>query len=1235
MTPTKQRAFKILSWNIRSLTVRGTILQKYVADNNIDIVCLQEPFPTVTRNKKPPNFSGYNHYVSDLSNGLVMYVHNSIPHKLIDTSRDTDNQFQVVQINVNNSSFYVCNTYIRKDKMNCNKLPQPGNKGFFYVGDLNARHPNFGDNVSVPSTNGNKLLKFVHSQSLTVYPIPEPTHVMGGHLDYSIGVNVAHNNVKPPHIVKELMSDHFAILTEYTITVVDTVPHQRKKLIIPTKHHGPFLHHLTSWYENYTPLDVSTFYNDLVNFTQEFYDVHIKKNNRKKPTPPKRPEWTQDGRLETQRLNVIGLADIYRRDRTAEALKEFLDANREYKDLANQLRSQNWGEFLKDINAQTSSGEMWQKINRITRGKSSTPIHHCPADIAAELLQTWSSQSKVSSLPVEIQTHLQNTDINRRFNIEIACSEIGATDRLPITSEELRIALVKGKATSPGDDGITYSVLRLIAQVPGNPLLRLYNMSLSSGVLPQAWTESTIIPIPKPTSNEFRPISLTSCFCKVLERIILTRLMFHISDKLSPNLYGFTQGKSTQHCFAEYFSHTTNHSCTAFIDLKSAFDVAHRDIILEQLAGFGVNGRLLEWIRNYLSQRRSKVLFRGALSATEPFELGTPQGGVLSPTLFNVLMHKLLQGLNLLPDETVISYADDICIKTNSPRRLQEVLDQFASSSRQCGLIISINKTKVHIQNQVEKKNCNPLHIGNNEIAQCNHYRYLGIDIAFTQRPKDYLQNFIDQLDKRLNPLKTLVSNKIGVNISIAREVYILFVRSLIDYHALHLANLTVAQIDKLDRVQNKAMRIILGCAPCTRIVNMRTELNLTSIHDRIKSLTATMAVKCLRQPNTAPKFSHDLHTVLASPHELSKQLIAQKHISCENWFKQIYTTLKDFQYYSSFQPYLPIEKLEPWKRTKANTSSVNILKRDQLCPLQLQGETLATIAEVMSSMPRDTRVAYTDGSLQNDGRAGCGFEIFHDQQSVYSRSSRLNNWVSITQCELVGIQAALEYLVRNYCHGLIISDSKAALYSINSLKPECSITVSIIQSFLSKAEERHLVIHFLWIPSHIGLSRHDRVDRLAKEACHHPEPYFRLGLTSKAVQSALRKDSIDELNARRDAERPGSYSIKYYDRYYKIKHKYGKHKTLTRHCDVVAARIRMGYRHIWQVDKREVNNDFSNCKVCDAPKQHNLVHYIAECPLLSDFRPRGYRFYELTNYFTQTDILEDILLLYPGFASP
>jgi len=117
----------------------------------------------------------------------------------------------------------------------------------------------------------------------------------------------------------------------------------------------------------------------------------------------------------------------------------------------------------------------------------------------------------------------------------------------------------------------------------------------------------------------------------------------------------------------ELYTRLSPTSVVAFLDLKSAFDVANKEIILDQLVDFGVKGNLLRWVRGYLCNRTSHVLFKGVCSSYERFELGTPQGGVLSPFLFNILMHRLLSLLPTIPGTTVTCYADDICIHSTSP----------------------------------------------------------------------------------------------------------------------------------------------------------------------------------------------------------------------------------------------------------------------------------------------------------------------------------------------------------------------------------------------------------------------------------------------------------------------------------------------------------------------------------------------------------------------------------------
>ncbi|KAG7164024.1 putative RNA-directed DNA polymerase from mobile element jockey-like 53, partial [Homarus americanus] len=135
----------------------------------------------------------------------------------------------------------------------------------------------------------------------------------------------------------------------------------------------------------------------------------------------------------------------------------------------------------------------------------------------------------VRYLPEHIQESFSTQSNLRALRLMAALLKVDGEDTVEITKEELQRALIQGRATAPGDDGVTYLVLRLLQKVPGNPFLLLCNLCLRTGYVPNACTSSTIEPIPKCGTAKFRPISLTYCFSKVMERILLTRLWSHVS----------------------------------------------------------------------------------------------------------------------------------------------------------------------------------------------------------------------------------------------------------------------------------------------------------------------------------------------------------------------------------------------------------------------------------------------------------------------------------------------------------------------------------------------------------------------------------------------------------------------------------------------------------------------------------------------------------------------------------
>ncbi|KAG7177112.1 hypothetical protein Hamer_G000342 [Homarus americanus] len=110
------------------------------------------------------------------------------------------------------------------------------------------------------------------------------------------------------------------------------------------------------------------------------------------------------------------------------------------------------------------------------------------------------------------------------------------------------------------------------------------------------------------------------------------------------------------------------------------------------------------------------------------------------------------------------------------------------------------------------------------------------------------------------------------------------------------------------------------------------------------------------------------------------------------------------------------------------------------------------------------------------------------------------------------------------------------------------------------------LLIHFIWIPSHIGLHKHDYVDNLAKSSCTLPIPDDASTITTGRVKTLLTQGSRSSIiNKERSEQRGASVSVHHHDKHYDTKYKYGRNNCLTRLSDVVAARIKLGYRPSWE----------------------------------------------------------------------
>lgn len=223
--------------------------------------------------------------------------------------------------------------------------------------------------------------------------------------------------------------------------------------------------------------------------------------------------------------------------------------------------------------------------------------------------------------------------------------------------------------------------------------LYLLNTSLMTCKLHTAWKQAIICPILKHSNlKSLRPISSISCLDKTMEKIILARLKYKIPN-LHPNLLAFIRKRGTSDNIASLRSSIDKKmSYLILLDLEKTFELADPPTITTSLADKGIKGKLLGWIEDYLIERKASVHFQGHTSMQMHFQKDTPKGGILSPTLFNILVEQLVNPFK--SNIKLFAYADDLQLVATGSSRFLNAHSQDMIASK-CNLLgIKINPTK-------------------------------------------------------------------------------------------------------------------------------------------------------------------------------------------------------------------------------------------------------------------------------------------------------------------------------------------------------------------------------------------------------------------------------------------------------------------------------------------------------------------------------------------------------------
>ncbi|KAM7314805.1 hypothetical protein ISCGN_004589 [Ixodes scapularis] len=404
----------------------------------------------------------------------------------------------------------------------------------------------------------------------------------------------------------------------------------------------------------------------------------------------------------------------------------------------------------------------------------------------------------------------------------------------PITLAEVRAELNRLKTTSAaGPDRISNKMLRNLDDASIQALTDFLQECWYSCTIPQEWKCANLVLIPKPgkppTLANLRPISLTSCVGKLMEHVIQIRLHRYLEDShlLPDTMFGFRPHFAAPDIML-FLHHqvvmrrTLDTKFIVGLDVAKAFDNVLHEAILQQLQTLGVGHRTYTYIRDFLTGRTVQLSAgTGDPSIISPGNPGTPQGSMLSPTLFNVALIGLPKLLADIPHLHHSLYADDLTlwITRGSDGQIEETLqtaiDRIGDYLDTVGLTCSATKSEYII---IPSPGRRPpkilpeltLRVQGNCIPRTGHIRILGLHLQANGSNNISLQR-IDQSAVQIGRLLKRVSNKHrGMRESNLLRLVQAFICSRITYSAPYL-RLTRAESERLESSLRKAYKTALG----------------------------------------------------------------------------------------------------------------------------------------------------------------------------------------------------------------------------------------------------------------------------------------------------------------------------------------------------------------------------------------------------------------------------------------
>jgi retron-type reverse transcriptase len=351
-----------------------------------------------------------------------------------------------------------------------------------------------------------------------------------------------------------------------------------------------------------------------------------------------------------------------------------------------------------------------------------------------------------------------------------------------------------------------------------SPVALIFNASIQERTVPNAWKVADSISIRKinplkDIEKDLGPISLTSVLSKTMERFVAKWIMSQIRQLIDLNQFGSLAGLSTTHALLSlvhllYKVTDQRDQCVRvlLLDFSKAFDRINHNILRTKMKDMAIDPTLIEWVRSFLTNRRVRI--GNSTSNYQQVNGGVPQGTVLGPILFMIMINDLLKEW-----ESRWKYLDDTTLSetvaVNDQSVLKITLDGIYSWCEENDMVLNARKCKeILICFWKKKHNFQQLTVNDYPVEQVKSAKLFGLILSSDLKWNEHVVYIVKKSSRRLYILRLLKRAKADTKRLIT--VYISCIRAILEYcNQIWHFNIQEYLSKDIEKIQHRALEII------------------------------------------------------------------------------------------------------------------------------------------------------------------------------------------------------------------------------------------------------------------------------------------------------------------------------------------------------------------------------------------------------------------------------------------